>query len=238
MTKNELLSKIKELHKLQTKYEELQEKVNGLKDEIKAEMTTQEIKKMKVGDINVSCTKYVTHRFNTEKFKANFGYLYESYLKEVQMTRFTLTKVEKVKATQEKKKLIRKIDGKNGFEIAKENLKMLETCATREEVIELLNTTTKNVLSYMAIKFTGEYLKNYSREKKQYLVELVADRFIATKQNEKVEVEVTKGMKATENASKEFSRMLAKSFQSYRKMFCKRKFTGIYFNRVKRRSIQ
>ena len=34
MTKNELLSKIKELHKLQTKYEELQEKVNGLKDEI------------------------------------------------------------------------------------------------------------------------------------------------------------------------------------------------------------
>ena len=181
MTKSELLKKLRELHKLQQKCKEVKEKVSGLKDEIKAEMTEQEVKKMQVGDIKVSCTKYVSHRFDTTAFKAEHKDLYESYLKETQASKFTLTK----KAKKETRKLIRKVDG-NEFEVARENLKMLETCTTREDMIALLYTATKNILHYMAVELTKEHW-DYKPEQKC----------------EKVEIGINAELKATDIASVE-----------------------------------
>ena len=95
MKQNELLAKVKELKELMTVQEEIANQIEALKDEIKAEMTAQQIDKMEIGGCKISYTKYISHRFDSTAFKAKYEKLYAMYSKEVSATRFTLNETKK-----------------------------------------------------------------------------------------------------------------------------------------------
>ena len=95
MTTNELLPKVTELKELMAFAEEIATQIEALKDEIKAEMTAQQVEKMEIGGYKVSYTKYICNRFDSKAFKATHEELYAMYSKEVVSTRFTLSKTKK-----------------------------------------------------------------------------------------------------------------------------------------------
>lgn len=91
MAKNELLARIEELNEYEKMIEELRTEAETIKDELKAEMEARETEELKVGQYIVRFTSVLTSRFDTKKFKEQFGEeLYKVYTKEVASRRFSI----------------------------------------------------------------------------------------------------------------------------------------------------
>ena len=91
MTKNELLTKVRELKELQQMADELTAEIESLKDELKAEMTVEGKDEMTV-DVFVLRYKAVsTSRFDSKAFKAQHSDLYTAYTKTSTSKRFTIS---------------------------------------------------------------------------------------------------------------------------------------------------
>ena len=83
--------KLNDLLELESFIEELKAEAEGLKDEIKAEMTAQKTEELIVGSHIVRWTSCLSSRFDTKRFKEEFGEsVYKKYTKEISSRRWSV----------------------------------------------------------------------------------------------------------------------------------------------------
>ena len=91
MSQNELVAKVEELNELENLMEQLKAQADGLRDDIKSEMTTRGTEELNLGQYIVRWTSVLSTRFDTKRFKEVFGEeLYKAYTKEVSSRRFSI----------------------------------------------------------------------------------------------------------------------------------------------------
>ena len=90
MTTKEITAKVHELKELKLMAEELEAQITTIEDEIKAEMTAQNINEIVLGIFKVRWTKVVSSRFDSKAFKETHASLYDQYCKPVESKRFSV----------------------------------------------------------------------------------------------------------------------------------------------------
>lgn len=91
MGHNELSSLVTELRGLRNMAAELAEQINALEDTLKAEMNSQGVDTLYIGDCKVTYKEYNTTRFDCKAFKAEHEDLYGQYAKIVKARRFSVS---------------------------------------------------------------------------------------------------------------------------------------------------
>jgi predicted phage-related endonuclease len=86
----ELNKKVTEIKELEQYAKEIQAEIDGLKDEVKAEMDRQGADEITVGVLTVRWKEVVSHRFDSKRFKADHEDMYTAYTKENKSKRFTI----------------------------------------------------------------------------------------------------------------------------------------------------
>ncbi len=77
MSTREITAKVKKIKELQIKADELSAQIESLKDEVKAEMTSQGVEELTAGAFKVSYKPVNQTRFDTAKFKSLHADIYE-----------------------------------------------------------------------------------------------------------------------------------------------------------------
>lgn len=92
MTKaTQLEIKIEELNEIEKMMEELKAEADAIKDELKSEMSIRGLDQMEVGQYIVRWTSVLSSRFDTKRFKEEYGEnIYKQYTKEVSSMRFSI----------------------------------------------------------------------------------------------------------------------------------------------------
>lgn len=92
MTKaTQLEIKIEELNEIEKMVEELKAEADAIKDELKSEMSIRGLDQMEVGQYIVRWTSVLSSRFDTKRFKEEYGEnIYKQYTKEVSSMRFSI----------------------------------------------------------------------------------------------------------------------------------------------------
>ena len=90
MANNELDSKVKELRELKQLAAEIAETIEGIQDEIKAEMTALKTDILKGVDWKITWREYSQSRLDTKRLEADLGDLSE-YKKTTNYKRFLLS---------------------------------------------------------------------------------------------------------------------------------------------------
>lgn len=90
MNRTELENKVKELKELKGMQEELQAEITAIEDQIKAEMTEQNVTELQAGLFKVRWTPVTSNRFDTTAFKNKYADLYNQFLKVVESKRFSI----------------------------------------------------------------------------------------------------------------------------------------------------
>ena len=92
MTKaTQLEIKIEELNEIEKMMEELKAEADAIKDELKSEMSIRGLDQMEVGQYIVRWTLVLSSRFDTKRFKEEYGEnIYKQYTKEVSSMRFSI----------------------------------------------------------------------------------------------------------------------------------------------------
>ena len=91
MCVSEMTSKIEELKSLENLIEEAKAEAEVLRDDIKQEMMKENKDEMTVGRYIVRFTSVLSSRFDTKRFKENFGEeVYKAYTKQVSSRRFSI----------------------------------------------------------------------------------------------------------------------------------------------------
>lgn len=87
----ELNNKVMELKELEQYAKEIAAEIDGIKDEIKAEMTDRGTEEMTVGVFTVRYKEVTQNRFDSKRFQADHGDLYREYQKASTSKRFTVS---------------------------------------------------------------------------------------------------------------------------------------------------
>ena len=91
MCVSEMTSKIEELKGLENLIEEAKAEAEALRDDIKQEMMKENKDEMTVGRYIVRFTSVLSSRFDTKRFKENFGEeVYKAYIKQISSRRFSI----------------------------------------------------------------------------------------------------------------------------------------------------
>ncbi len=90
MSNNELVKKIEELKEWEAILEEATAAAEAIKDEIKAEMLSQETEELNCGAYIVRWTSVLSNRFDSTAFKKVYADLYKEYTKQVTSKRFSI----------------------------------------------------------------------------------------------------------------------------------------------------
>ena len=91
MSANEMTAKIDELKELEALIEEAKAEAEALRDDIKAEMMRQDAEELTAGQYIIRFTPVLSSRFDTKRFKENFGEeVYKAYTKQVTSRRFSI----------------------------------------------------------------------------------------------------------------------------------------------------
>lgn len=91
MSQNELIAQIEALHEWEAMMEEAKAEAEAIRDTIKAEMMAQKTEELDAGAYIVRWTSVLSSRFDTKRFKENFGdEVYKAYTKEVRSRRFSI----------------------------------------------------------------------------------------------------------------------------------------------------
>lgn len=91
MCVSEMTSKIEELKGLENLIEEAKAEAEALRDDIKQEMMKENKDEMTVGRYIVRFTSVLSSRFDTKRFKENFGEeVYKAYTKQICSRRFSI----------------------------------------------------------------------------------------------------------------------------------------------------
>lgn len=92
MTITELTKKIEALQEWEALEAEAKAMIEGLKDEIKAEMDSRKTEELESGPYIVRWTSVLSNRFDTTAFKKEHGEMYKLYTKQISSRRFTVSK--------------------------------------------------------------------------------------------------------------------------------------------------
>lgn len=90
MSKIELLAKIELLNKYEAMIDELKEKADSIRDELKSHMLALDTEELFAGTYVLRYTPVVSNRFDTAAFKRMHGDIYKAYTKQVSSRRFTI----------------------------------------------------------------------------------------------------------------------------------------------------
>lgn len=92
MTTAEQTKKIEALQEWEALEAEAKAMIEGLKDEIKAEMDSRKTEELESGPYIVRWTSVLSNRFDTTTFKKEHGEMYKLYTKQISRRRFTVSK--------------------------------------------------------------------------------------------------------------------------------------------------
>lgn len=92
MTIAELTKKIETLQEWEALEAEAKAMIEGLKDEIKAEMDSRKTEELESGPYIVRWTSVLSNRFDTMAFKKEHSEMYKLYTKQISSRRFTVSK--------------------------------------------------------------------------------------------------------------------------------------------------
>ena len=84
-------NRIKKLKELEEQKKELDAQIKRLQEEIKKDMEIKGIEEMQAGIFVIRFTRVLSSRFDTKKFKEQYGDLYDQYVKQVESRRFTIS---------------------------------------------------------------------------------------------------------------------------------------------------
>ncbi len=84
-------NRIKKLRALEEQKKELEAQISGLQEEIKKDMESKGVEKMKISIYIVRFIGALSNRFDTKSFKAKYDTLYKEFTKQVASRRFTIS---------------------------------------------------------------------------------------------------------------------------------------------------
>ena len=90
MSRFEVANKVAELKRLEEAVAEIASKADAIRNEIKNEMNLRGIEEMSAGSYIVRFTSVLTSRFDTKKFKENFGEIYHLFVRQVPSKKFSI----------------------------------------------------------------------------------------------------------------------------------------------------
>lgn len=90
MNNQELTKQVRDLKELKRMQEELQAEITAIEDNIKAEMTAQNVTEMTVDVFKIRWTPITSNRFDTTAFKNKYIDLYNQFIQVIETKRFTI----------------------------------------------------------------------------------------------------------------------------------------------------
>ena len=90
MSRNELITTIKQLKEWEAILEEAQAEAEALRDSIKAQMLQENTEELEVGAYIIRWTSVLSNRFDSTAFKKEHAELYKSFTKQVASKRFSI----------------------------------------------------------------------------------------------------------------------------------------------------
>ena len=90
MSTMDLLAKVRSLKELETLIAEAQTELDGIKDELKDEMTKRNTEELDVDVFKIRYKTVRSNRFDTTAFKHTHKDLYDQYVKQTESRRFTV----------------------------------------------------------------------------------------------------------------------------------------------------
>lgn len=85
-----LENRINKIKALEEQRKALDDQIDALKEEIKADMISKGAEELQAGNFVVRLKEVVTSRFDSKRFKENYKTLYEAYSKPQSAMRFTI----------------------------------------------------------------------------------------------------------------------------------------------------
>ena len=90
MSTKDITAKVRRLKRLQAKADELQNEINAIQDELKAELTAQNAEELNAGEYKIRFTTVTSNRFDSKSFKVLYSDLYKQFTKQTKSRRFTI----------------------------------------------------------------------------------------------------------------------------------------------------
>lgn len=90
MSERQMIIRVKKLKALEVQQKDLENQIEKLKEEIKADMDAKGIEQQQAGDFLVRWTKVVANRFDAMAFQKEHENLYSQYMKQITSRRFTI----------------------------------------------------------------------------------------------------------------------------------------------------
>lgn len=84
----DLLAKVRNLKELEALISEAQAELDGIKDELKAELTNRNTEELDVDVFKIRYKTVKSSRFDTTAFKSTHKELYNQYVKQTETSRF------------------------------------------------------------------------------------------------------------------------------------------------------
>lgn len=91
MTNAEIITKIEALNEWEALLEEAKAEADAIRDDLKAEMLSQETEELSAGQYIVRWTSVTSNRFDSANFKKALPEIYKAYLKQVSSKRFSIS---------------------------------------------------------------------------------------------------------------------------------------------------
>ena len=90
MTNAEIITKIEALNEWEALLEEAKAEADAIRDDLKAEMLSQETEELAAGQYIVRWTSVLSNRFDSTSFKKVMPEVYKAYTKQVASKRFSI----------------------------------------------------------------------------------------------------------------------------------------------------
>ena len=90
MSTKDITAKVRRVKRLQAKADELQNEINAIQDELKAELTAQNAEELNAGEYKIRFTTVTSNQFDSKSFKALNTELYKQFTKQTTSRRFTI----------------------------------------------------------------------------------------------------------------------------------------------------
>ena len=85
-----IINRVNKIKELENEVKGLQEMIDALKDELKADMTEKELSELEAGDYKLHYSKVSQNKFDTTSFKKEHASLYDQYVKLTEYMRFSI----------------------------------------------------------------------------------------------------------------------------------------------------
>lgn len=90
LTDRQLENRVKKIQLTEKQIQDLQEYVDALKNEIKAEMTERSADEIRTDNFIIRWKKVVTNRLDSKSLKKDFPDIYKAFTKQSETKRFTI----------------------------------------------------------------------------------------------------------------------------------------------------